>query len=233
MRILVVEDVEALRESIVQGLREAGYAVDEAADGQAALWHARGGEHDVIVLDLMLPKVDGLSVIRALRRDRCPSFILVLTARDAPGDRVRGLDLGADDYLVKPFVFAELLARIKALVRRKYDARQTVLKIADLEVDTSKRLVRRAGKPVELSGREYALLEYMALNRDRTVSRADIWQHVYDFNASPESNVVDVFVGLLRKKIERPGTQKLIHTRRGQGYVLGEFTEAVGESETP
>jgi DNA-binding response OmpR family regulator len=226
MRVLVVEDYQPLRESVVQGLREAGYAVDEAADGEAGLWHARGGEHDVIILDLMLPKMDGLTVLKNLREQKCPSFVLILTARDTAEDRVRGLDSGADDYLVKPFVFAELLARVKALVRRKYESKSTVIRVGDLEVDTTHRLVHRGKQTIDLSGREYALLEYLAMNLDRTVSRTDIWQHVYDFNASPESNVVDVYIGLLRKKIERPGNPRLIHTRRGQGYSLGEREES-------
>jgi len=226
MRILVVEDYQPLRESVVQGLREAGYAVDEAANGREGLWHAQSGEHDVIILDLMLPQVDGLTVLKTLRQKQCASHILVLTAKDTPADKVQGLDLGADDYLVKPFVFAELLARVKALVRRKYEAKSTVLRIADLEVDTARRTVRRGGVSVDLSGREYALLEYLAFNTDRIVSRTDIWQHVYDFNASLESNVVDVYVGLLRKKLEGPGRPRLIHTRRGQGYKLGPASEA-------
>jgi DNA-binding response OmpR family regulator len=221
MRLLVVEDFQPLRESVVQGLREAGYAVDEAADGDSALWHARAGEYDVIVLDLMLPKVDGLSVLKALRKQKSPAHVLVLTARDTPEDKVRGLEIGADDYLVKPFNFSELLARINALIRRKYDAKNTLIHIADLEIDTVRRVVKRDGSLVDLSAREYALLEYMALNAERTVTRRDIWQHVADINASLESNVIDVFVGLLRKKIERPGKPRLIHTKRGQGYMLG------------
>lgn len=220
VRILVVEDFQPLRESLVQGLREAGYAVDEAGDGQTALWHAREGAHDVIILDIMLPKIDGLAVLKQLRERSCPSMILFLTAKDTAQDRINGLELGADDYLVKPFVFAELLARVRAMIRRKYETKSTVLKIADLEIDTTRRGVRRAGKAVDLSGREYALLEYLAHNVGRIVSRSDIWQHVYDFNASPESNVVDVYIGLLRKKVERPGSPRLIHTRRGQGYLL-------------
>jgi DNA-binding response OmpR family regulator len=206
----------------VQGLREAGYAVDEAADGEAGLRHARTGEHDVVVLDIMLPRMDGLQVLQKLRAERSPCFVILLTARDGPQDRVRGLDLGADDYLVKPFVFAELLARIKTLIRRKYETRSTIVRIADLSVDVSRRIVERGGKAVDLSAREYALLEYLALNANRYVSRTEIWQHVYDFNATLESNVVDVFIGMLRKKIEHADAPRLIHTKRGLGYMLGE-----------
>ena len=230
MRILVVEDFAPLRKSVVQGLREAGYAVDEAADGESALWHARTDEHDVIVLDLMLPKVDGFAVLNELRSRRCPAHVLVLTAKDTQEDKILGLESGADDYLVKPFHFGELLARVKALIRRKYDAKTTLLRIGDLEIDVSRRLVRRGGQPVDLSGREYGLLEYLALNAQRIVTRTELWQHAYDFNASPESNVVDVYIKRLRAKIERADTPRLIHTRRGQGYILGEMAEN-GEEE--
>jgi DNA-binding response OmpR family regulator len=228
MRVLVVEDFSPIRKSVVQGLREAGYAVDEAADGEHGLWLAQSGEHDVIVLDLMLPKLDGLSVVKALRQKHCPANILILTAKDTPPDKVKGLELGADDYLVKPFHFDELLARVKALVRRKYEARSTVVAIADLEVDLAGRVVRRGGQLIDLSGKEYALLEFLALKAGRIVSRTEIWQHVYDVNALPESNVVDVFVGRVRAKIERPGKPPLIHTRRGQGYFLGLLADAEG-----
>lgn len=222
MRVLVIEDSPPIRKSVVQGLREAGYAVDEAGDGESGLWHAQSGEHDVIVLDLMLPKLDGLSVLKTLRKKECPAHILVLTAKDTSEDKVKGLELGADDYLVKPFHFGELLARVKALIRRKYEAKSTVLRVADLEVDLGNRIVRRDGQLIDLSAREFALLEYLALKAERVVSRSDIWQHVYDFNASPESNVVDVFIARLRVKIEREGKPQLIHTKRGQGYLLGQ-----------
>jgi DNA-binding response OmpR family regulator len=225
MRILLVEDYEPLRESVAQGLREAGYAVDEAADGEVGLWHAESGVHDVIILDLMLPKLDGLSVLRTLRAKETAAYILVLTAKDTAADKVDGLELGADDYVVKPFDFSELLARVKALIRRRYDVRSTVLRVADLEVDIITRTVKRAGRRVDLSGREYALLEYLAHNANRIVSRTDAWQHLYDFNATLESNVVDVFMRRLRRKIERPGLARLIHTRRGQGYMLGSLPE--------
>jgi DNA-binding response OmpR family regulator len=222
MRILVVEDASPIRKSVVQGLREAGYSVDEAADGETALWFAKSNEHDVIVLDLMLPKVDGLAVLKTLRKDRSAAFVLLLTARDAPEDKVAGLELGADDYLAKPFHFPELLARVKALVRRKYEVRGATVTVGDLVVDLRSRIVRRSGELVDLSGKEFALLEYLALNANRIVSRSDIWQHVYDFNASPESNVIDVFIARLRAKIERDGKPPLIHTRRGQGYLLAQ-----------
>jgi len=225
MRILVVEDFSPLREAVVQGLEESGYAVDSASNGEDALRFGKSAEHDVIILDLMLPKIDGLTVLRTLRSLRSPSHILVLTARDTPQDRVRGLDLGADDYLIKPFEFSELLARVRALIRRKYDARTTLVRIGDLEIDTSLRQVRRAGRDVDLSAREYALIEYLAMNVNRTVTRTEIWQHVYDFNATVESNVVDVYIGLLRKKLDGPGSNRLIHTRRGLGYVLREGGE--------
>src|SRR5262249_40185828 len=167
MRILVVEDFPPIRKAVVQGLREAGYAVDEAADGEVALWHARSGEHDVIILDLMLPKVDGLTVLKTLRKNRSSSHILALTAKDTPEDKVQGLELGADDYLVKPFHFAELLARVKALVRRKYEAKSNVLKVDDLEMDLANRIVHRGSEQIDLSAREYALLEYLMLNAKR------------------------------------------------------------------
>jgi DNA-binding response OmpR family regulator len=225
MRVLIIEDFGPLREALVQGLQEAGFAVDAADNGESGLWKARSNEHDVIILDLMLPKVDGLTILKTLRAAACPAHVLVLTARDAASDRILGLDAGADDYLVKPFVFGELLARVRALVRRKYDTKATIIRIADLEIDLTRRKVRRAGAAVDLSGREYTLLEYLAVNANRVVSRTEIWQHLYDANAALESNVIDVFIGLVRKKIERPGLPRLLHTRRGQGYMLADRGE--------
>jgi DNA-binding response OmpR family regulator len=224
MRVLVVEDFDILRESIALGLREAGFAVDEAAEGETGLWYAQSNDYDVVVLDLMLPKLDGLEVLKRLRAAKRRAQVLILTARDAPDDRVRGLDSGADDYLVKPFVFAELLARLRALVRRRYDARSPVIQVGDMTIDPATRSVRRDGAVVELSAREYALLEFLAVRTGQVVSRTEIWEHVYDFNSSAGSNVVDAFIRLLRKKIERPHLPRLIHTRRGHGYRLGERT---------
>ena len=222
MRVLVVEDFELLRDSIVQGLAEAGFAVDAAGDGEQGLWHATNCEYDVIVLDLMLPGLDGISLLEKLRANNRRTSVIVLTAKDTTEDRVKGLDAGADDYLVKPFVFSELLARIRALVRRKYDAKSPTVNIGDLQIDTAARVVRRGGKRIDLSAREYALLELLAMRTGQVVTRTDIWEHVYSFNSAAESNVVDVFIAHLRRKLEAPGQARLIHTRRGQGYVLEE-----------
>lgn len=222
MRILVVEDYAPLRKAVAQGLKEAGYAVDAAVDGEEGLWYAESGTYDVIVLDLMLPGLDGLTLLKRLRKAGSATHILILTAKDTLEDRVKGLDLGADDYLVKPFAFEELLARVRALIRRKYEAKSPVIRVADLEIDTGRRTVFRAGEPIPLTAHEYALLEFLAMRAGRIVTRTDIWEHVYAFHSSPESNVVDVYIGYLRRKIERPGLPRLIHTRRGQGYLLGE-----------
>lgn len=222
MRILVIEDYELLRESVAQGLREAGFAVDTAATGPQGLWQAQGEAYDVIILDLMLPGMDGLTILKKLREKKNAAHVLILTAKDAPHDRVRGLDHGADDYLTKPFVFAELAARVRALVRRKYDARAPILRVGDLALDTAARTAWRAGREVELSAREYALLELLALRAGQVVTRTEIWGHVYEMDSAADSNVVDVFIGHLRKKIEQPGLPRLIHTRRGHGYVLKE-----------
>jgi DNA-binding response OmpR family regulator len=221
MRALVVEDYAPVRNAVVEGLAENGFAVDSAADGEEGLWLAQSNPYDVVVLDVMLPKLDGLSVLKRLRKTGAAMPVLVLTAKDTLEDRVTGLDLGADDYLVKPFAFAELLARVRALVRRRYETRDPTIRIEDLEIDTVKRSVKRGGQVVVLSSREYALLEYLAVRTGQLVTRTEIWEHVYDFHSDAHSNVVDVYIGYLRKKLEHDGVAKLIHTRRGQGYVLG------------
>ena len=221
MRILVVEDYKPLQKSLEQGLREAGYAVDVTGDGEEGLWYAQGSDYDVIVLDLMLPGMDGLSVLRRLRAEGHKTHILILTAKDALEDRVRGLDLGADDYLVKPFAFEELLARIRALIRREYRVKCSEIVVEDLRIDSVTQQVSRAGRVILLTTREYALLEYLALRAGEVVSRTDIWEHIYEFNSLATSNVVDVYVGYLRKKLEVDGKPDLIHTVRGRGYVLG------------
>ena len=222
MKILLIEDYAPLQKAIVKGLSEAGYAVDAAADGHEGACFTKTSQYDVIVLDLMLPKLDGWSILEQLRRRGDQTHVLILTAKDQVSDRVRGLNLGADDYLVKPFAFEELLARVAALVRRKYDRKSPVLRIADLEIDRSTRVVRRGGDPIELSARESSLLEYLAVRSGTVVPRHDILEHVYDFSSIPASNVVDVYIRLLRRKIEKAGRPRLIHTRRGLGYMLGE-----------
>ncbi len=221
MRLLLIEDYLPLARSVAQGLREAGYGVDVAADGDAGLSSARALPYDAIVLDLMLPRIDGFSVLEALRRAQNAAAVLILTARHDLSDRVRGLDLGADDYLVKPFAFEELLARLRALLRRRYGRSHAVIAVDDLEIDTAARVVRRGSRVIDLSAREYALLEYLAERRGHTVTRAEIWDHVYDFASEPSSNVIDVYIGHLRKKIDQDYEAKLIRTRRGLGYLLG------------
>jgi DNA-binding response OmpR family regulator len=222
MRLLVVEDYTPLRESLARGLRDTGYAVDVTGDGTEGLWYAENHPYDVIILDLMLPGLGGMEILRQLRAAGNTVHVLVLTAKDSIKDRVAGLDLGADDYLVKPFAFEELAARLRALVRRRYDRNDPVIRIADLEVDTLKRLARRGGAVVPLSAREYALLEYMASRAGHIVTRTELWEHVYDFAAEPGSNVLDVYISHLRRKIDDGHDKKLIHTKRGQGYLLGE-----------
>ena len=223
MRVLIVEDSETLRESLRAGLSREGFAVDTAADGARGLSYARNNPYDVLVLDLMLPELDGLSVLEQLQgRDHRP-HVLVLTARDRIEDRVRGLNAGADDYLVKPFAFDELLARIHALVRRRYEETTPELAIGDLVVDLTARRARVGEAEVELTTREYSLLEYLALRRGQIVSREEIEDHIYGVNKLPSSNAVDSTVCLLRSKLGPIG-KDLIRTKRGQGYVLEERT---------
>jgi DNA-binding response OmpR family regulator len=223
MRVLLVEDFEPLARSLAQGLREAGYAVDAAGDGEEALALGEANPYDAILLDLMIPKVDGAAVLSRLRRAGSTAAIVILTARDQVSDRVAGLDLGADDYVTKPFAFDELLARLRSVIRRRYGASNNLVEVGDLEVDTAGRIVRRAGLKIALSAREYALLEYLAMRRGQVVTRSEIHQHVYDFAAEPASNVVDVYVGYLRKKIDDGHAVQLLRTHRGLGYSLGEI----------
>ncbi len=224
MRILLVEDSPRLQRNIAMALRRSGYAVDTAADGEEGLWLAESHDYDAIVLDIMLPKRDGLDVLRTLRARGRAAHVLLLTARDTVADRVTGLQSGADDYLVKPFALEELLARVQALCRRAYGTKQPRLTAGDLEIDSAAHTVRRAGLLIELTAREYHLLEYLARRLGEVVSRSDIEAHIYDGQVDPMSNVVDSAVCSLRKKIAVTGaTAPLIHTRRGLGYVLGVF----------
>jgi DNA-binding response OmpR family regulator len=219
MRILVVEDSDHLRDSLQIGLEREGFAVDAVADGERGLGLARCNPYDVLVLDLMLPGLDGLSVLDGLRDKQDRPHVLVLTARDRVEDRVSGLNAGADDYLVKPFAFDELLARVHALVRRRYAEGSPTITVDGLVVDTVARRATYDGEPLELSAREYALLEYLALRRGQTVTREEIEDHIYGVHRLPASNAVDSAICLLRARLG-PRGKGLIRTRRGQGYSL-------------
>lgn len=221
MRLLLAEDYKPLQKSLAKGLREAGFAVDVTGDGQEGLWYAENNDYDVIVLDLMLPGMDGLQILQKLRRGGHLNQILILTAKDTLEDKVRGLNLGADDYLIKPFAFEELLARIRALVRRGYRQKQPQVAVGDVRMDGASQKVFRGGEEIALTPREYALLEYLLMRPGQVVSRTDIWEHVYEFNSSASSNVVDVYIGYLRKKLERPDKPEVIETVRGRGYRVG------------
>jgi DNA-binding response OmpR family regulator len=224
MRVLVIEDYEPLRRSLLRGLRESGYAVDGAGNGEEGLDYAESTTYDIIVLDLMLPKIDGFGVLERLRNRQGESRVLILTAKDKVEDRVRALDMGADDYLVKPFAYEEFMARMRALQRRKYRQTSPTIRVADLEIDTSARVVRLFGQHLDLTAREYSILEVLAVRKGQMVTRDEIWERIYDFGAERNSNVVDVYVGYIRKKLQRNGASHLIRTKRGFGYVLGEDT---------
>ena len=222
MRVLLIEDSEHLRRSVSTALRKAGYAVDAAGDGEEGLWYAQSNPYDVIVLDLMLPKMDGLTLLQKFRRQGHSTQVLVLTARDTVADRVRGLQAGADDYLIKPFALEEFLARVQALCRRQYQQKDPCLNVGDLEINTAACSVTRGGRTIALTPREYRLLEYLARRAGDVVTRTEIWTHVYDEHAEPMSNAVDSAMCNLRKKIDLPDAVPLIGTRRGLGYVLGQ-----------
>jgi two-component system copper resistance phosphate regulon response regulator CusR len=222
MRILLVEDDAVIAASLSKGLREEAYAVDVAPDGDAAVYQAAVNPYDAIVLDVMLPKRDGFAVLRELRRRGLITPVLILTARDAVSDRITGLDTGADDYLTKPFEFGELLARLRALLRRGPALAPAVLRVADLELDTRAQRAMRAGRDLALTTREYALLEFLARNAGRVVGRAEISDHVWDDNYDPVSNLIESYINRLRRKLDAPGLAPLIHTRRGAGYMLGD-----------
>jgi len=220
MRLLVVEDDPDMARFITRGLGEQAYAVDAVASGDAAIERAATTTYDAIVLDVMIPPPDGLEVCRRLRGDGIDTPILMLTARDAVHDRVEGLDAGADDYLVKPFEFAELLARVRALLRRRGVSHLPVIEIADLHIDTRSHRVTRGGRELTLTTKEYALIEYLAMNAGRVMGREEIAEHVWNEEFDPFSNLIEVYIGRLRRIVDRDGAPKLIHTIRGAGYIL-------------
>ena len=221
MRVLLVEDEIKMARAVRRGLEQEGYGVDVFGDGEEALFQATEQDYDAIVLDVMLPGRDGFELCRTLREQGRWAPVLMLTARDAVEDRIRGLDVGADDYLVKPFAFGELLARLRALIRRGPQERPTVLQVDDVTLDPAAHRVIRSEREVELSSREFALLEYLMRHPGEVVTRRRILEHVWDYNYDGLSNVVDVYVGYLRKKLERPFGRPFIRTIRGVGYAVG------------
>ncbi len=220
MKVLLVEDNKPLVRALKQGLEEESFAVDVAYDGEEGKYKAATSTYDVIVLDLMLPKMDGLTVLQELRKQGVSTHVLILTAKGTLDEKVKGLDLGADDYLTKPFELEELLARLRALVRRSHQVKTPIIKVHDLEIDTAARTARRGGKSVHLTPREYALLEFLAFHQGKVVTRTMIWEHLYDEHDENTSNVVDVYIRYLRNKIDKGFDPPLILTRWGEGYML-------------
>ena len=220
MRILVVEDEKKVASFIKKGLEEEHYAVDIAYDGEKGLALAQINEYDLILLDIMLPRLDGMEVLKQIRRNGSNMPILMLTAKDSVEDIVSGLDGGSDDYLTKPFSFAELVARVRALLRRKAREKTDILTVDDLSLSTSTHRVKRGGREIELTPKEYALLEYFMRNPNRILTRTLITEHVWDYHFDPETNVIDVYVNYLRKKIDQGFEKKLFHTIRGSGYMM-------------
>jgi heavy metal response regulator len=222
VRILVIEDEKKVAEFIRRGLREEGYAVDIAHDGNEGLYMAMNAEYDLILLDVMLPRMDGFDVCTRVRSEGLHVPILMLTAKDGVRYKVKGLDAGADDYLTKPFAFEELLARIRALVRKRYQHKDTLLKVGDLVLDIVSHRVIRGEREIKLTTKEYALLEYLMLNPGAVITRTMISEHVWDINFDTFTNVIDVYISYLRKKIDRDSEIKLIHTIKGRGYIIAE-----------
>ena len=222
MKILLAEDEVDLNNVVTRYLKKNGYSVDNVLDGEEALDYLEYGEYDLVILDIMMPKVDGFEVIKKLRNKGNHTSVLMLTARDSADDKVKGLDLGADDYIVKPFDFNELMARIRAVVRRKYGNSSNRLVIEDLILDTSEKSVTRAGKQIELTGKEYEVLEYLMQSKNRILSRDQIKEHVWDFDYEGDSNIIDVLIKNIRKKIDIETGKQIIYTKRGLGYVIKE-----------
>ena len=222
MRILIIEDEKKVAGFIKKGLEEETYAIDVAHDGEEGLHLGSEGQYDLIILDIMLPKVDGLEILSQLRNQGSDVPILLLTAKDAVDDRVTGLNKGADDYLTKPFAFSELLARVRVLLRRGKAEVKTILQVDDLTLDLVSHKVDRGGDEIELTGKEYSLLEYFMRNQDKVLTRTMIAEHVWDYNFDTFTNVIDVYINHLRKKIDKGRQNKLLHTLRGVGYIMKE-----------
>jgi DNA-binding response OmpR family regulator len=220
MRVLVIEDYSPLRNAVAGSLKESGYAVDTSGTGDEGLWYAKNHSYDAIILDLMLPHVDGLTILKSLRELGQDVPVIVTSARDSLEDRIEGLDAGADDYLVKPFVLKELLARVRAQTRKMYGKKASIVAVGDLSIDLNAKKVSREDQEILLTSREYKLLEYLAFRADEVVSRQEIWDHVYDYHGDASSNAVDVYVGYLRKKLSNRSSDSYIQTRRGIGYQL-------------
>jgi DNA-binding response OmpR family regulator len=220
MRILIVEDEKSLADIIKKGLEEEDYAVDVAYNGEDGLFMAENEPSDLIILDIMLPIVDGMTILKKIRKTGVKTPVLMLTAKDTLMDKVSGLDTGADDYLTKPFLFEELLARIRALLRRISETKTSMIEIEDLVINMATHEVKRKGRAVLLSAKEYVLLEFMAMNRNKVLSRTMLTEHLYDYDFDLDSNVIDVLIHRIRNKIEKGGEKKLIHTLRGSGYML-------------
>ncbi len=222
MRILVVEDEENIANYLKKGLNESGYNVDIALDGEEAVYLASINDYDLILLDIMIPKIDGIQVCKTLRKAQNKSYIILVTAKDKIEDKVVGLDAGADDYITKPFAFAELLARVRAVLRRGSDDKDSMLKVKDLEVNLLNREVKRAGTIIDLTSKEFSLLEYFIRNKNLVLTRTMISEKVWNIDFFTDTNVIDVYVNHLRKKIDKNFDEKLIYTVRGVGYILKE-----------
>lgn len=225
MRILVVEDERDLNRIICKKLKVEGYSVDSCYDGEEALTYIDGANYDIIIMDIMMPKKNGYEVLAQIRKEKIATPVLFLTAKDGIEDRVKGLDLGADDYIIKPFHFDELMARVRAMIRRNHGSTTNILKIDDLELDCGTRVVKRAGKEIDLSAKEFSILEYMMQNQGIVLSREKIEEHIWNYDYQGASNMVDVYIRYLRVKIDKDFNTKLIHTVRGVGYVLKEKGE--------
>ena len=231
MRILVVEDEVRLAQNVRKGLQSvSSFVVDLAHDGEEGQFMALSEAYDLIILDLMLPEVDGLSILRRLRSEGKDTPVLILTAKNTPQDIIRGLDYGSDDYLGKPFDMGELLARVKALIRRSQGRPNPLLRVGDLEIDTRSHIVRRGNRSIMLPPLEYRLLEYLAYHADQTISKTELLEHLYDYNWEKFSNVIEVYISSLRSKIDRNSGTKLIHTLRGHGYMLSVKGIQIGEA---